>query len=136
MFFQKFRFVKISFEYLKKLYEVDTEVFFDKSNNYEMKPYLGVLVNNKGMEYVIPLTSAKNKHRGWHNVTDTNYLIYEYVDKSAIKKNDIFVFQNKTRVKRILAVLEIKKMIPVKQGLYEKINIDSIQDKAYKKFRP
>lgn len=54
---------------------MDTEVFFDKSNNYEMKLYLGVLVNNKGMEYVIPLTSAKNKHRGWHNVTDTNYLM-------------------------------------------------------------
>ncbi len=133
MFFENFRFVKISLEYLEKLYEVDTEVFFDRNSNYENKPHLGILLNNEGMEYVIPLTSAKNKHRKWHNVTDTNYLIYEYINKKAIRDNDIFVFQNKTKVKRILAVLEIKKMIPVKQGLYEEIDIDAIQDVAYKK---
>lgn len=126
MFFENFRFVKISLEYLEKLYEADTEVFFDRNNNYENKPHLGILVNNEGTEYVIPLTSVKSKHRKWHNVTDTNYLVYEYIDRSAIRDGDIFVFQNKTKVKRILAVLEIKKMIPVKQGLYEEIDIDTI----------
>lgn len=56
MFFENFRFVKISLEYLEKLYEVDTEVFFDRNSNYENKPHLGILLNNEGTEYVIPLT--------------------------------------------------------------------------------
>lgn len=81
-------------EYLEKLRQVDSEVFFSLENNYEHKPHVGILVNNEGYNYVIPLTSAKTKHKKWKNVTDSNYIIYENVRKDVCKEKDIIVEAN------------------------------------------
>lgn len=42
-------------------------------------------------EYVIPLTSAKEKYKTWDDVTASWYRIYEIVEKSEIRENDIIV---------------------------------------------
>lgn len=69
----------------------------------------------------------------WKNVTDTNYLLYEFVNPSALQEKDIFVTQKgSSSVKHIFAVLEIKKMIPVPDGCFEEIDINKIPDPAYK----
>lgn len=109
--------------------------FFSADTDYSKKPHLGILINCHGRKYVIPLTSAKRKHSGWRDVTATNYRIYEEIDISTTvtDRYDVIVDQtdiNKLRQngipeeefayhkKRILSVLEIKKMLPVVEGVY------------------
>lgn len=69
MKFDKIQFVYINIDYLRELSKADPEIFFDENNNYEQKPHLGILLNNAGREYVIPLTSAKEKHKEWDDVS-------------------------------------------------------------------
>ncbi|MFW6307480.1 MAG: type III toxin-antitoxin system ToxN/AbiQ family toxin, partial [Campylobacterales bacterium] len=69
------------------------------------------------------------------NVSSEAYLIYEMIDISELSDKDIYVClqENNGRVKKILSILDIKKMIPVKNGVYEKLDMDSIktQDSKY-----
>lgn len=92
------KFINVDMGYLKALHEVCSEVRY-RDKGYDNKPFIGVLVSNEDGNYVIPLSSAKDKH--------------------------------------ILSVLDVKKMIPVKEGLYQKINLnpqddDSEEEKKYK----
>ena len=146
MKFNKVQFVYIDIDYLKKLNEVEPEIFFDEDNvNYKEKPHLGILLNNEGREYVIPLTSAKEKHKNWEDVTAGWYRIYEIIKQDEIREDDIIVdiknhdILNKIKLEeranykqRILAVLDIRKMFPVKPGVYTKIKFE-ITSKASKK---
>ena len=130
MHFNDFKFVYVKADYLQLLHSEDSEVFYSPNSNYDLKPHLGILVNINSFKYVIPLTSAKEKHRYWRDVTQTNYRIYEIIDvrTAPTDSNDIIVpfsdynyLRNRSipssdfeyYKKRILSVLEIKKMIPV-----------------------
>ena len=138
MKFDKLQFVYIDMEYLRKLNEIESEIFFDAENkNYKEKPHLGILLNNEGREYVIPLTSAKEKHKTWADVTASWYRVYEIIEKSEIREGDIIVdiknrdilakiaIEEQQKYKqRILAILDIRKMFPVKKGLYTKIKFE------------
>lgn len=135
MEFTNFRFVFIQPDYLEALHNVDSEIFYSIDTDYSKKPHLGILTTCNGRKYVIPLTSAKRKHASWRDVTTTNYRVYEEIDTRAtiVDKYDIIVDEtdlNKLRQKgipedefkffkkRILSVLEIKKMFPVVDGVY------------------
>lgn len=137
--FDKMQFVYLNIDYLRALSKIDDEVFFDEDNNYEEKPHLGILLNNEGREYVIPLTSAKEKHKIWADVTSDWYRIYEIIDitQTAVREKDVIVeiknqdILNKIKPEersnykqRILSVLDMRKMIPVKAGLYQKIKFE------------
>lgn len=143
MEFKDFRFVYVDIDYLRALNAQDKEVLFAENSNYEEKPHLGVLISNNGFQYVIPLTSAKEKHKKWKDVTPTNYRIYETIDTrtTRIDKYDIIVDENdynKLREmgvstneyryfkKRILSVLEIKKMFPIPESKYTEIDLSTI----------
>ena len=118
----------------------DSEIFFDKNNEeYKLKPHLGILLNNDGKEYVIPLTSAKEKHITWKDVTADWYRIYEVIDTRTvhISSTDIVVdIKNYDILKniaseeqvyfkqRILSVLDIRKMFPIKKGVYTEIQFN------------
>lgn len=137
MKFNKVQFVYIDLNYLEKLNEIEPEIFFDKENeNYGEKPHLGILMNHENRKYVIPLTSAKEKHKNWDDVTASWYRIYEIIDitKTPIKEKDVIVdIKNQSLLnriaaeervnykQRILSVLDIRKMFPVKSGLYKEI---------------
>lgn len=144
MKFNEFSFVFISLDYLRQMHRVDSEVFFVDNESYKNKPYLGVLINNNNTKYVIPLTSAKDKHKTWSDVTATNYIIYEIinVEKTKVDEDDVITeIKNKKLLqdkgipaseyykykKRILSVLEIKKMIPIKEGVYTYANLNKEQ---------
>ena len=105
-------FINIDQDYLKRLHDVCTEVYY-KPRGYENKPYIGILINKENRKYVIPLSSAKEC-----------YLIYEYVKKSCMGKNEIWVETEPDNVKHILSVIDIKKMIPIVDGLYSRVNIN------------
>ncbi|MEY8369593.1 type III toxin-antitoxin system ToxN/AbiQ family toxin [Anaerovoracaceae bacterium 42-11] len=129
-------FIQINQTYLKALHNACSEVFY-KPNMYDNKPYIGILVNNNNRKYVIPLSSAKEKHKSWKNVSSDRYLIYEFVQQSAMRKNDIWVPNLHGDAKHILSAIDLKKMIPVADGTYSLVNInkepnDTAAEKSYK----
>lgn len=140
MKFDKVQFVYIDIDYLEYLHEIEPEIYFDKDDtNYKLKPHLGILLNNDGREYVIPLTSGKDKHKDWADVTASWYRIYEVIDitKDPVKANDVIVeIRNQDILKkidkdkqkdyrqRILSVLDLRKMFPVDDSVYKKVKFD------------
>lgn len=119
--------VTIDQTYMKSLYDVCDQVFYMPSS-YVNKPYLGILISSNGREYAIPLTSAKEKHKTWKNYSNGKFLIYEMCDLKKMTSNDIWVNNpddsTGTTVKHILAALIIPKMIPIKKGTYQVVNIN------------
>lgn len=145
MDFEDFKFIYVSLDYLKAMHDADSEVFFSDSVAYEKKPHLGILINQTGRKYVIPLTSAKPKHALWDDVTATMYRIYEIINiqTTLVDKDDIVVdLKNKELLRRkhipeseyhnykqrILSVLEIKKMFPIKDGAYRLADLDLVEE--------
>lgn len=58
------KFITIDQNYLKTLQDSCREVYY-KPTGYEKKPYIGILINEDNNQYVIPLSSAKEKHKNW-----------------------------------------------------------------------
>ena len=130
---EQMKLYKVNIDYVKSLYDVDHEVFYDPDNhNYSRKPYVGIVVVQNGRNYLIPLTSAKRKHSSWRNATNHNMLVYKNISSQTELSPDAFYKNNNGQIVQILSVLEIKKMIPVKDGLYHLIDIDSEADVAYR----
>ena len=90
----KLTFINIEQNYLKKLHDACSEVYY-KSSGYE---------NNKT----------------WKNVDKGCYLVYEMAKKSSMGQGDIWVATEEDDVKHILSVMDIKKMIPIVDGVYNK----------------
>lgn len=144
MNFDKIQFVYIDTNYMEYLNGIDSEIFFNKNDkNYSFKPHLGILLNNTGMKYVIPLTSAKEKHKNWADVTANWYRIYEIINikNDPIDKDDIIVaIKNQDILKklkpedqlnahqRILSILDIRKMFPVNEAVYKKVDFNVTND--------
>ncbi len=136
----KLTFINIEQNYLSKLYDVCSEVYY-KSSDYDNKPYIGIMINREGRKYVIPFTSAKKKHKLWKNIDRDCFLVYEYVRQDVLGRQDIWVKdlsnENEELVKHILSVVDIKKMIPIVDGVYQRVDInasdnDSADQKKYK----
>lgn len=132
----KIVFITIDQQYLRALYNACTEVYF-RTNNYDNKPYVGVLVTINDSKYAIPLTSAKEKHKTWKNYDNGKMVVFENVNPAAMRANDIWKLNQDGTAKHILSVLNIAKMIPLKEGLYSIVNInpdlnDTIEQSNYK----
>lgn len=142
MDYKNFKIVNVDINYMRALYNADNEVMFSASNSYRNKPFLGILITNDSQEYVIPLTSAKPKHRLWPDSNKGFYRIYETIDirTTPYDNNDIMVnitnnaFFTQRGIpeneymyykKRILSVLEIRKMIPVIDGVYSIVDLST-----------
>lgn len=131
--FENYGFYKIEKDYLRYLNSKDSQVFFEDTKEYERKPHLGIVVGINGMKYCIPLTSAKPRHLGWANVSKHNIVIYEVVSKSEIHRNDVYKRLGTTdKYKKIIAVLEIRKMVPVNDQLCTYIDFSNESDQDYK----
>lgn len=119
----KLKLIIVDQDYMKALYDVCDQVYFLPSY-YATKPYIGILINDNKREYVIPLTSAKTKHKVWPNYYDGKMLIYETLKYRKNKYNGICISNNDGTIKHIMAVLMINKMIPIKKGVYSVIDIN------------
>lgn len=130
--FKDFGLYSVDLNYLSYLYSNDSEVMYSSDNNYEDKPFLGTLITISDIKYLIPLTSAKNKHIGKKDIDDKQIRIFEIIDtrfeiispkdiidtltdsdieklkESGIEANDTIFYK-----KKLLSVLMIGKMIPV-----------------------
>ena len=127
------KFITIDQNYLKYLHDSCGEVYY-KPTGYDRKPYIGILLQENGVEYVIPLSSAKEKHKTWKNVDTDRFLIFENCEKT---ENGVYVENDDGSFKHILSVMDLKKMIPIKKGLYSEVDLnqsekDSPAEKKYK----
>lgn len=138
---KKLYFYKIDLEYIKYLHSIDNEVYYDETDeNYDNKPYLGIILTDNDFKYFVPLTSAKKKHITWPNSGDNYIMIYEKVrlqDTQNINTENWiskFVLEGDTFVsKHILSILDIKKMIPVPDRVFHKENINLLNDEKRKR---
>ena len=132
----KLTFVNIDQDYLKYLHENCSEVFY-KPIGYDNKPYIGILINEDENKYVIPLSSAKEKHKFWNNVEEDRFLIYEISNKKQLSKNAVFKENPDGTIEQIFSVIDLKKMLPIKDGLYTRVDLttnpqDSVETRNYK----
>lgn len=132
----KLEFININQDYLKYLHEVCPEVYY-KPISYDNKPYLGILINNEEQEYVVPISSAKKKHESWKNIESDRFLIYEKYDRMPEEPNAVCKQLPDGSIEHLLSVIDLKKMIPVKDGLYTRVNLihsdtDSEEIRNYK----
>ncbi|MBR4374527.1 MAG: type III toxin-antitoxin system ToxN/AbiQ family toxin [Treponema sp.] len=130
------KFITINQDYLKYLHDFCNEVYY-KPAGYETKPYMGILIQENNAEYVIPLSSAKQKHKTWKNIDIDRFLVFENCNTIENDEKYIYVKNADGTFKHILSVIDLKKMIPIKSGLYSQINLnpsdnDSEHDKKYK----
>ena len=121
-------FVNINTSYLKALHDVDCEVQYS-SVGYEEKPFVGILILGNNIQYVVPLSSAKRKHLLWKDkYSDGRYLLTEEIKRDSITPNTIYQeIEKEDVVKRIYAALDVKKMIPVCEGLYSVVSFDILE---------
>lgn len=130
--FEEFGIYNIDVGYLRYLHDnIDTEVYY-ASQKYESKPFLGIVVGIGAHKYFIPFTSCKPKHLKWRNVSPDHYLVYETVAKDRLPSNAFYKPMSDGMVKHILAVLDLKKMIPVPVGVYAKVDFSAVADSKYK----
>lgn len=132
----KLTFININQDYLKYLHDACSEVYY-KPSSYARKPYIGILVQEGGIEYVISRSSAKEKHKTWKNVEADRFLIYENCGKSSVSARAICKENGDGSVKHILSVIDLKKMLPIKDGLYTKVDLtaspdDTVDTRNYK----
>ena len=78
------------------------------------------------------------KHKLWKESDKDRFVIYEYEFKKNLNKKAVY-FEDEIngKVKHLLSVLDLKKMIPVKDGLYTFVDKtsnpnDTIEQKKYK----
>ena len=124
----KLKFVNVDMNYLKHLHNACSEVFY-KPDNYDNKPYLGVLMTNNGKKYVLPLTSAKQKHKTWKDSYSDRFLIFAVEDKESVSHSAVYVAtDDNTKIKHILSAVDIKKMIPVTEDVITIVDINASEE--------
>jgi len=128
--YKDFGFYNIDLPYLKYLHDIDSEVRYSVEKAYDRKPFLGIIVMINSYNYFIPLTSSKPKHARWKVVGKDYFLICETIRPGEQRPNDIIKTLSSCLL-RILAVLDVKKMIPVPNELYRQIDFTQVQDPHY-----
>ena len=128
----QYGFYTINPDYLEYLNQIDSEVYYNPSYKNNIKPFVGVIIGVGDYNYFVPISSAKEKHKKWKNVSDEHFLIYEVIDNNINIVGDIYKYYSDEEKIHILSVLDIKKMIPVPIGCYEKIDFDELEDFRYK----
>ena len=139
--FDNLKFVNVDIEFLKKLHNVSSEVYYHH-DNYDKKPYLGLLISTNNYKYVIPLTSGKEKHKKWKDEENDRFLITEIIEKNKLDKDDIwvdYIGESKLNhpIKHIISAIDLKKMIPIVDSVITMVDIvhkedDDIATKKYK----
>ncbi|QZE12538.1 type III toxin-antitoxin system ToxN/AbiQ family toxin [Mycoplasma sp. Ms02] len=104
----------IDLNYLKFLHSIDSEVYYSEKYLKNKKPFLGIImILNKDINFFIPFSSPKDKHKKFPQRSNSYVLMK---DKSGYA----------------LGLLDIRKMIPVRSDLYEKVDFSKIKERGYK----
>lgn len=124
------KFYTIDIEYIKYLNSFEKEVYLNKKrHDYENKPYVGIVVFDNGVNYFVPLTSAKPKHLKLKNTGKDYMVIYENITKEEIHKNDIYIELPNAQIKKLISIVDFRKSIPVPDGSFFEIDIRKHKDR-------
>lgn len=113
--FENFGFYTIDADYLEFLNSKDSEVYYNAAYRNAVKPFISIIIEMAEYKYFIPLTSAKEKHTKWKNRCDEHFLIYEVIDKSVNITGDVYKVYSDDKKMHVMSVLDIKKMILMKE---------------------
>lgn len=131
------KFYYVDTNYLKQLNSLDSEVPYSYDYIKKKKPFIGLIVDlNDDFEYLIPLSSSRDKHGKPKNkilklslTGDYYYLVYEKVSED--ENIDGHVYRNcdeEGKKYSILSLLDIKKMIPISSEFYTEVDMDNIDE--------
>ncbi|MEG2800140.1 MAG: type III toxin-antitoxin system ToxN/AbiQ family toxin [Erysipelotrichaceae bacterium] len=124
------KFYTINIDYIKYLNSFDHEVYLNKKrHDYENKPYIGIIVFDNGINYFVPLTSAKQKHLKLKNTGKDYLIIYENITRDEIHKNDIYMELPNAQIKKLISVVDFRKAIPVPDDSFFEIDIRKHKDR-------
>ncbi len=99
---------EIDLHYIDYLSQYDRHLFHNAEKRQQnSRKYIGIVLEVNNFKYFVPLSSFKQKHKAMKETTDF------------IKIKDY-------------AVLNINNMLPVPNGLFERVNIGAIKDLKYK----
>lgn len=102
------KFYEIDSGYIDYLSKYETHLFQNKkSEQFNERKYIGIVMNVNDFNYFIPLSSYKDKHRK----------LKESLDFIKIKQ---------------YAVLNINNMFPVPEGKYTYVDFSKVKDNKYK----
>ena len=95
---------------------------------------IGISDDNSG---IMEITDDIPNGTDLKDVYADRFLIFENCDKSENGTKDIYVENADGSFKHILSVMDLKKMIPIKIGLYSEVDLnpsenDSLAEKKYK----
>ncbi|WP_350312653.1 type III toxin-antitoxin system ToxN/AbiQ family toxin [Dickeya fangzhongdai] len=100
----KLEFFTVDDEYIAHLKHHDNKV----PNNYAMgKPFIGILFSINDVEYIAPLTSAKEKHNKIKNSNPTSFKVFDGAENP-----------------RLISVVQLNNMIPVNKSVIKKFNLE------------
>ena len=102
----KYGFYTVNPDYLEYLNQIDSEVYYNPSYRNSIKPFVGIIVGIENYNYFIPISSAKEKHKRWKNVSDEHFLIYEVIDNNITINGDIYKYYSDEEKMHILSILE------------------------------
>jgi len=105
------KFFTVDENYIQYLKKFDSKV---PDNYSSTKPFVGVLFNINGLDYIAPLTSAKPKHASIKNSSPTSFKVFDGTTEG-----------------ELLALVQLNNMIPVKKSHVRKLEVKS-QDLKYK----
>lgn len=93
-------------EYVNYLHSLDNKVQ-NIEYNQKIKPYIGIVLEIYNFKYYVPISSAKKKY----------YTLNSDIDLYKIKNND-----------KILGVLNLNNMIPIKEEYIERLEYSKISE--------
>ena len=146
---KKYMILYIDQDYLRVLKEADQRpeaptgnVYHQETEEYQFKPYIGVLTEDN-KTYAVPMTSAKtHKHKDLPDVSENGILVYKCIDIREAPNStnpkvladlepDHQFFKDHPEIKEedkqyykkwITNVCDIRKMIPAPKGTYQRVD--------------
>ena len=104
------KFCEIDIEYRKYMQKIEKKIELSTEEKDNRK-FLGIVLNVNGLDYVVPLSSPKEKHSKMKNNID--FLKIKYKDQ-------------------LIGVLNFNNMFPVPKGLYTILNVNNVSDVKYR----
>lgn len=127
---KKFEFVKIDSNYINYLKNFDSNVGYNqKELKKDNRPFIGVLIYVNNKKYYAPLSSANNNKKLKFD------RMYQRYNKIGISPIDIFFIKDKDN--KLLSVINLNNMIPVKENniIRYDISTDVNSNLLYKEYK-
>ncbi len=133
---------QVTTDYVKYLQKFEPKKILSNSDNKSSRKFFGIIVQKNGYKYVVPLSSPKYKKdyeiEGYtSDVLPLDFSFIGYAEKIKLLKNTttpvVYMYNKDVNNKiDLIGKLQCNNMIPVPDNELIKVDVNGIQDKAYK----